>query len=227
MLLLTGLVVFCSAGIWQWGRAGEKQLQYDALARGLDQSPLAGLPRDGSLDKLRFSRVRVQGRFAPDRQVLLDNITSEGRPGYHVLTPLATDDGWLMVNRGWVPASGDRNLLPEIAVSAADRVLVGRVDRLPVPGLALQRPPVPAAAPWPRRMLFPAMAEIEAQTGLSLPDFQLLMDPAEPDGYLRNWQPGGMTPQKHQGYAVQWFGLALTAVVIYVALTLKYSGGHR
>ena len=52
----------------------------------------------------------------------------------------------------------------------------------------------------------------------------VLLDAAEPDGYVRNWAPPGFPPMRHIGYAVQWFGLALTLAVIYVVTNFRRAG---
>ncbi len=67
-----------------------------------------------------FTRVRVAGQFDTERQFLLDNISHDGQPGYEVLTVLRLADGsGLLVNRGWVPFTGYRDRLPDIAFEAA------------------------------------------------------------------------------------------------------------
>jgi surfeit locus 1 family protein len=49
----------------------------------------------------------------------------------------------------------------------------------------------------------------------------ILLDPGQPDGYLRNWSPPGLPPLRHLGYAVQWFALAVALVVIYVVTNTR------
>ena len=51
----------------------------------------------------------------------------------------------------------------------------------------------------------------------------VLLDAGEPEGYLRQWQAPGFPPLRHIGYAVQWFGLALTLFVIYIVTNLRHS----
>jgi surfeit locus 1 family protein len=48
-----------------------------------------------------------------------------------------------------------------------------------------------------------------------------LLDPAEADGYTREWRPALMSPEKHLAYAIQWFMMAGTIMIIYVVLTIK------
>lgn len=210
-----------AAGFWQLDRAAEKRALFQAFARG-DAAPAAErLPGDGAAPGQRYAPLQLTGRYLPDRQVLLDNMSLGGRPGYQVLTPLQTDDGVVMVNRGWVPADGDRSRLPDIGVDGGVRTLRGRLDLLPRPALVAPPPAVDPGAPWPRRALFPTPEALAAETGLPLRRFQLLLDPGQPDGYAREWQPAVMGPERHLGYAVQWFGLAATVVVIFLLLARR------
>ncbi|MEO7387255.1 MAG: SURF1 family protein [Gammaproteobacteria bacterium] len=220
-LVILGVALGITAGVWQLHRAAEKR---DILARFATAGAADALQRLVSGDdagELRYRMVNATGRYDTAHQVLLDNMSDAGRPGYQVLTPLQTPDGAVLVNRGWVPANGDRQVLPDTGVGGGIRQVLGRIDRLPRPGIALTTPAPPPQAPWPRRLLFPTTAEISAQLGIPLRDYQLLLDPVAPDGYVRDWHPGGMTPDRHLAYAVQWFGLALTVVVIYVVLVLR------
>ena len=49
----------------------------------------------------------------------------------------------------------------------------------------------------------------------------VLLDPGEPDGYLRQWQPPGFPPMRHVAYAVQWFGSGAALAVIYVVTNVR------
>jgi cytochrome oxidase assembly protein ShyY1 len=61
---------------------------------------------------------------------------------------------------------------------------------------------------------------LAAELGYSLAPAVILLDAAAPDGYRREWQPtfGGYGPERHRGYALQWFSLALALLVIYVVV---------
>jgi surfeit locus 1 family protein len=54
----------------------------------------------------------------------------------------------------------------------------------------------------------------------------VLLDAGEPDGYVRNWLAPGFPPLRHIAYAVQWFALALTLLVIYVVTNLRRGIGR-
>ena len=150
-------------------------------------------------------------------------MTAHGSSGYQVLTPFAPsgESRLIVVNRGWVPAAGDRQTLPAVPVAANMRVVSGQLDQLPRPGLALGGPPESDDHSWPHVVFFPQMAALAARLGSELFGYQLLLDPGEPDGYLREWGPRTLAPEQHLGYAVQWFAFAGVLVILYVALALK------
>ena len=121
--MLLGLLVFGSLGTWQLNRSGERRAELDAFASAAAALPAAGLgavPAGGG-----NRRVRLTGRYEADRQVLLDSMTHEGLRGYHVLTPLRTGAGMVLVNRGFVAGAPDRSQLPDIAVGEQRREITG------------------------------------------------------------------------------------------------------
>lgn len=221
VLAVAGVAIGTTAGLWQVGRAAEKRDLEARFAAGGTAGALQQLVASEAAPQFRYRTVRLTGRYDPDHQLLLDNISYGRQPGYQVLTPFATAGGTVLVNRGWVPANGDRRILPDITVGGGIREILGRIEWLPRPGIELDAAAPPQDAPWPRRLLFPTSAQAGAQLGVSLRDYQLLLDAGAPDGYVRDWRPGGMGADRHVAYAVQWFGLALTVVVIYIVLVAR------
>ena len=49
----------------------------------------------------------------------------------------------------------------------------------------------------------------------------VLLDPAAPFGYVRVWQPPGLSPLRHFSYAVQWWSFALLTLVIWVVVSRR------
>jgi surfeit locus 1 family protein len=68
---------------------------------------------------------------------------------------------------------------------------------------------------------FPDFDDIEAALGEEVHRFQLLLDPAAPEGYVRDWAPPADRADRNLAYAVQWFGLAALAFVIAVGAALR------
>ena len=48
-----------------------------------------------------------------------------------------------------------------------------------------------------------------------------LLDSSSADGYVRKWQPYTGSIEKHIGYAIQWFLMALVLGIIGVRIALK------
>ncbi|MFO1400363.1 MAG: SURF1 family protein [Steroidobacteraceae bacterium] len=224
LLTLAGVALFGALGHWQWRRAEEKRALVAAFASGGGTAEALGAR--GTVALPRYREIGVRGRYDATHQFLLDNSSRGPAPGYEVLTPFELEDGrWLLVNRGWLPlVAGARARLPDIAFAAGDlRSLRGRLDELPVAGIAAGRqPPAPGGA-WPRLTSFPRSAELAAALGHALEPRQLLLAADVPDGYRREWQGAGsgFGPERHIAYAVQWWGLALLALVLYLFMNLR------
>lgn len=217
LLMLLGLLVFGSLGTWQLNRSGERRADLAAFASARAASPVSGLdavPAAG--DNLR---VRLTGRYDAQRQVLLDNMTYEGLRGYHVLTPLHTVAGMVLVNRGFVAGAADRSQLPDLAVGEEQREVAGMAAPYFRRGLRLEDSGDDVS--WPRLLVYPTAGELRELLGERLPDYQLLLDSAEAEGYVRAWRPYGLPPERHLAYAVQWYGLAAAAAGIWLAVTLR------
>ena len=207
-------------GFWQLGRSDEQTKAHERFAAAQTLTPLGQI--DGT--PAPFQHVVVTGRYDTERQFLIDNITHGGRVGYFVITALAVanSDNWLFVNRGWVPADPARQTLPDIAVDDRPREVRGRVGKLPSSGLALGGAE-PTKVTFPAVVVFPTLDELGrwAERDAVLP-WALLLDAEDADGYAaRDWQPAGLSPARHLGYAVQWFALAITLVVLWFFLSYR------
>ncbi len=213
--------LFIAAGFWQLTRAAEKRALLQAFDNAAAAHPLPAPPDDGAAAALRYRWIRATGRYDASHQVLLDARIRDGRAGYEVLTPLLTGTDAILVNRGWVAASPDRDRLPEIGIGAGEITVQGLLDELPRPALVLEQASDPQNASWPRRMLYPTARDIGAALGYPVRDYQLLLDPDAAGGFHREWRPALLTPRQHLGYAVQWFALAATVVVIYAVLGFR------
>ena len=225
LVTAVALAGFVSLGWWQIGRGREKQALVESFARGTQSSvELAG---GVTVDELpRYQHVRAEGRYLAAQQVLVDNMpsTTSGRPGYRVLTPFerADSDRLLLVDRGWVPLGRSRETLPPVAVDEGHRAVAGRLDALPAPGVRVGQAAAPGDTRWPRVLNFPRPQDLEQALGRPVESRIVLLDPAAPDGFERVWRPAlQFGPERHLGYAIQWFALAITTLAIFVALSLR------
>lgn len=206
-LLLPALLAL---GSWQLERADEKRALLAGFAAANAAAPVA---YDAALP--RYARVRVAGRWDP-RQFLLDAQVRRGQVGYRILTPLALADGSrLIVDRSWVAATGDRATLPAVAITAAEVELEGLLDEFPQPGVRTGSAP-DAGEAWPRVVLYPTAAALTAALGVEVQPKLLRLDAdAAAVGVF------GFSPERHLGYAVTWFALAATLLVLWLAFSAR------
>lgn len=219
-LVLAALAItFTELGRWQLDRAQEKR----QLETRFDQADTRqSLPGDGS--DSQFMRLDLSGSWDGQRHFLLDNQVWKGRAGVHVLTPFqdAASGRWLLVNRGWLPLSYDRLQLPQVVTPAGPVDVSGHIQGFPSGGLRLGEAEPITTGQWPKLMTYPEHDQFATALGLELSNWVLYLAPDSAGGFDgREWKPTRMGPEKHQGYALQWFALALTAVVAWLILGVK------
>lgn len=225
MLALPVAALFAALGSWQLGRMQQKQAMLDAAAEvlaGRDARPLAA-----AADATRvaaYDWAAGEGEFAPGPAVLLDNQQRSGRPGVRVYRLFRPREGApLLVELGWLPMPPDRTV-PAPAPIAGLQQVSGLLVAPPSPGLAKAAPAETAHGDLLAiRLDSPGLAQ---RLGTDrLPPRLLRLDPSLPLGHVRDLDvlPNTLPPEKHLGYAVQWFGLASAVLAIALVLTFRRS----
>ncbi len=220
--LLAGVLalgMFClllTLGFWQLERAQFKENRLERTSQREASAPVTlqqALSRGGP-EEWQYLPVRMSGRFLGDTQFLLDNRTLGGRAGYHVLSPFAGADGSVLVNRGWLPVGDDRSVVPTVDVATQPATITGRLVPPPRPGLLLGDDGHVGKG-WPRVVQSVNVEKMSLELGRNLQSAMLRLDPAS-DACLRcEWSAvAGIGPERHRGYAVQWFSLAAALVVL-------------
>lgn len=218
-LLLLPLLI--GLGFWQMERAEQKQALLDLYAARAAAAPvvLNGTQTDPAA--LRYRQVEVMGHFDRSGQMLLDNRIHRGRAGYEVLTPLRLTGSGLavLVDRGWVSLGASRATPPEAPIPPGLVTVRGVASAPPAQGLMLRTPPS-LDATWPV-VLNVELRAIEDRLGYTLLPYVILLDPQEPNGFVREWKLFDFGPEKHLAYAFQWFALAAALLVIYVVVNTR------
>lgn len=221
-LLFTG--IFCALGVWQLHRAEEKaalQAEYDRRAL---QAPVPLGATVLAAETLQFYRVEAKGFYESDYPLLLDNRVHHGIAGYHVLTPLRIAGGEtrVLVNRGWVPLGADRAQVPAIDPPHGEVTVTG-VAVVPRAGFTLGTPDAlrrDHVTTWQQLDL----ARYAAETRFALQPIVILLDPQSPaGGFVRDWARLDTGIAVHEGYAFQWFSLAVTVIVLLVYWSVRAS----
>jgi surfeit locus 1 family protein len=213
------LPILLALGVWQLNRADEKRalLKLQERRQSTEALLLSATLSDTS-EALLYKTVRAVGHYDGDHQYLLDNQVNKGKVGYFVLTPLRlkNENKAVLVNRGWLPLGHSRADLPGINVELKEITITGRINRFPSVGLKLAGAETPTES-WPALVQVVDTHVLAKQLAYPLFNFQIELDKEADYGFKREWrEPTGMTPEKHLGYAVQWFLLAITLTLLFV-----------
>jgi surfeit locus 1 family protein len=178
-------------------------------------------PGMGSYADLQHRAASASGRYDTAHQFLLDNKIYGGRVGYHLLTPLRLGDSGaaVLVNRGWIPLGAGRDLLPDPRVGELSRQVSGRI-KIPADDTFMLGEEELRSG-WPYRVQRIDVANMAKELDYMLLPVVLLLDPQQPDGFVRDWNSLPFGPERNVGYAVQWFGLALALMIIYLVVNTR------
>ena len=223
-VLLVALGV--SLGQWQERRAAQKiglqhQLAERAAEAPLLLSPAAALatamapPGAGALE---YHRVTVTGQFVAGWPLYLNNRPQDGRAGFYLVMPLKIEgsERHVLVARGWLPRNtGDATRLPPYATSTGTVTVDGVVKASAghIMQLGTPAPVMPGAIV---QNIDPA--QFAQASGLTLQPFFIEQSGPAPafEGLVRNWPAPALGVEKHQGYAFQWYALAVMALLFFV-----------
>lgn len=217
------LPLLTALGFWQIDRAKQTQAYLDSLQAGRQAAAVdlnaAGLP---DYSAVRHRTVMAHGQYDSTHQFLLDNQIYNGRAGYHILTPLRMSNKSMaiLVDRGWVPASFDRTVLPSVLVSEDRRDVRGIVDKGPSVGIKLGKAYVGEGG-WPQRIEYMDFSYIAQALPYRIAPYLIRLDPNAADGFVREPPKPAMGPEKNLGYAAQWFAMATAVAIIYLLVNLK------
>jgi surfeit locus 1 family protein len=222
LLLLTFLFIclFTSLGFWQLSRAQQKKILLKSFAEKTKTTlPVKNM---NSTTDLRFYRAKLEGSFDNQHTFLLDNKIFHGKVGYAVYTPFNAKGlkAPILVNRGFVPMGVNRQTLPVINSIEGNVNFEGMLN-LPPAYVSLGPILEPGSNHWPLRVEFINLEEMTQLMGVdhALFPYIISLEPTSQFAYPIEWQIVTMGPERHLGYAVQWFALALTLLILSVVLS--------
>lgn len=227
------IVAFSWLGLWQLDRAGEKERHVEMFAARTGDAPillnerLSTMPSELDPHWWRYRRVEVAGETLGERQYLLDNRTRNGVAGYHVHVPMLVTglDRLVLVNRGWVEAGASRERRPDVSLASSEIVISGVVE-YPRRTLLLGEDGY-AGSSWPKVVQRIELEKTARDLDRQVLPFVVLMDAALPHGFVREWTPYlGIGPERHRGYALQWFSLAAAVAVVWIFLRVRGARRH-
>lgn len=221
VLAATGVVTTFLLGEWQTGRAAEKaalQQRLDQLGREPAMRLAAGKGL-GDVDAADFllRRVQFRGRFEPRFTVFVDNRIHGGRPGFHVAMPMriSASDRYVLVNRGWIAAGGDRKA-PVVRTPAEEIEVEGVAVPFSERYLELSTK-VAEGNIWQNLV----QERFRQATGLDVLPFVVQQTGMRDDGLVRDWPRPDLKRNTHLAYAFQWYALSFAIFMYYLFSHVK------
>ena len=204
---------------WQARRAVEKsQIQTQMVERlAMPAMVLSAAPVDAG--RTEFRRVRAHGHFLSNWPLYLDNRPQDGRPGMYVVMPfeIAGSSVQVLVERGWIPLNRSaRTVIFPYLTPAGETDIVGVVRRHA--GHVMQ---LGTAAPLTAGAIVQNLDEaaFSKAAGLTLLPVVIEQNDAPESarqGLVRDWPKPSSGIERHQGYAFQWYALAIMAFLFFV-----------
>lgn len=218
-------IVLMRLGFWQLNKAESKEYSMAQRQTAMEKA-IHSLPQAFDSELQQSQKVAIEGRLDFDKTLLLDNKIVDGKVGYEVLVPLlvnelvaSRDNGdsnakqWVMVNLGWVPAGSSRAQLPQLTRWPNQKQIVGYLYVPELNPFVVNSEPAQPSFPLVVSQFY--RKTVEYIYGQTIYPAMIRLSKDSNFGYLKNWQwVNRMTPEKHRGYAFQWFSLALTLLVL-------------
>lgn|SRR5665647_293395 len=212
--------VFIKLGLWQYHKAEQKRALQSTFDAYLHASPVALPGKLGDIEAWRYRHVRLYGEYEPKYQIILDNQVFQERVGYHVVTPLHIRGGqdYVLVDRGWIPAQAEHGKLPAIATSSGIQEVIGHVWLPSTKYYSLESPQSGWQTIWQNMDISRYAKTVPFKV---LPLVLRLDADSQADGFVRDWPLPAERIETNVSYAYQWFGFAVTALAIYIYMSMK------
>jgi len=216
MMVTVSLFLFLvKLGFWQLSRAEEKELWQSQLTTRQTDAPLSyvELLSRSQVEPLTGYRLNVSVHPLTDKIFLLDNQVFNGRVGYLALQlmEISPDKPRLLVELGFIPATGDRSSLPAIKPITMTQNLTGRLYQKqsnPMSSALMAEPG------WPKRIQNLNIGEMSELVNQPIAVAVLQPEQLEGSDLPHPWKPIPLSAQKHRGYALQWFSMAFAFAIL-------------
>lgn len=221
---LVCLISFINLGFWQLDRKEEKiaLLENDLNFR----SQIGSRPEFIDQNRvLSGTPLILRGTFDERVTLLLDNRIHKGVVGFEV-HQLFRDESALnfIINRGFVPRGRTRSSVLDIPLMDNEVVSIrGHIYKVAKNPYLLKTEKVNYEFPQIVQSIDTNLLSNELQLGLF--PFVVRLQDDQLGALPRSWVVSNMTPEKHQGYALQWFLMAFAVFVAWSFFTFRKTNG--
>jgi len=234
-LVVTLLPLLMSLGFWQLDREQEKLTILAGYNQRIAAPPVELLSHWQGLQgkAAAYRRVLLRGQFQSTNSVLIDNKIRQGTVGYQLVqlfkleapqgnSSAASGDNGLTqkaawINRGWVAAGRLRTDLPTFTTPKDTVQLQAHIYQPLGEPFVLKQEVLSLDQDHPIiAQQFDAMHFEQLNQGLDVFPHLLRLEENSAAALDINWPPVNTKPEKHRGYAIQWFAMAFALFVFYL-----------
>jgi len=201
------IFVFIVLGTWQLIRLDWKNNLILEIENSLKNPPV----ELAQSNKENFLKIKTSGSIDFDKQIYLYNLNESGTPGFEVINPIMIGDENFLINRGWIPF--EKKGAQEINVFDQKNI----IGTLKLQG---------------RKNIFKPDNDLDENYWFSLNREDILKFTGKNfskyiiylDGNYQLPRPKKITANisnNHQKYAITWFSLALSILLLYLYFRKK------
>jgi len=219
-ILITATFAFLvSLGFWQLERADDKR-SIEASIKQANTGSVELIRKEEGLQSKEYYEARLQGKYLSDKQFIYDNQIVDQVSGYYVLTPYALEgqSKSILINRGFIPWNGRRDKLADIVIGQETREIKVQISK-PIKRMELK--PSEVGIQFPVLIQSIDLQDMADRAKVDFSSVIGLLDASASNGFIRKWEPYTGSIEKHIGYAVQWFLMALVLAIIGIRIAIK------
>ena len=201
------IFVFIGLGTWQIIRLNWKNNLILEIENSLKNPPV----ELAQSNKENFLKIKTSGSIDFDKQIYLYNLNESGTPGFEVINPITIGDENFLINRGWIPF--EKKGTQEINIFDQKNI----IGTLKLQG---------------RKNIFKPDNDLDENYWFSLNREDILKFTGKNfskyiiylDGNYQLPRPKKITANisnNHQKYAITWFSLALSILLLYLYFRKK------
>ena len=201
------IFVFIGLGTWQIIRLNWKNNLILEIENSLKNPPV----ELAQSKKENFLKIKTSGSIDFDKQIYLYNLNESGTPGFEVINPITIGDENFLINRGWIPF--EKKGTQEINIFDQKNI----IGTLKLQG---------------RKNIFKPDNDLDKNYWFSLNREDILKFTGKNfskyiiylDGNYQLPRPKKITANisnNHQKYAITWFSLALSILLLYLYFRKK------
>ena len=201
------ILVFVGLGTWQIVRLNWKNNLILQIENSLKNPPV----ELAQSNKENFLKIKTSGSINFDKQIYLYNLNDSGTPGFEVINPIIIGDENYLINRGWIPFEkrdtqeinifDQKNIIGTLKLQGRKNIFKPDNDLDKNYWFSLNR------------------EDILKFTGKNFSQYIIYLD-----GNYKFPRPKKITANisnNHQKYAITWFSLALSILLLYLYFRKK------